>query len=345
MLLYNIRTNNKGENYMDNMIQKIVNTQNIIFLLGVIVYTICLFTITDIALMLFVTYVIACALNPLVDKLEKKMSRNLAAAIVFGGFVSGILLMFLPIVIIGGKEIAHLAAQYPQYVDQIKDYVMTSPVVQEFANSGGLIESLTSISKGGLYLFVAMVFTYFLIVDRDKILNAIVRFFPNSSRSRMVEIWNISEQKLSRFVSGQFIASASVGLIVLIGLLILRVDSAVILGCISAVLDIVPIVGPAIALVICLAVVYKLGWTIVILTAIIFLFAQFAENNFVKPYVFGKFMDLHPIVIYIFLFVCAKYFGAIGAIFAPAIAADACVLIEELYLKNMDMKNTDEQSE
>ncbi|MBP3820585.1 AI-2E family transporter [bacterium] len=321
---------------MDNIIRKISNTQNIIFLLGIIVYIVCLFTITDIALMLFVTYVVACALNPLVDKLEKRCNRNVAAAIVFGGFIGGILLMFLPIIFIGSHELTNLAHQYPQYVDKVKDFVMTSPVVQEFANSGGLLESITSISKGGLYLFVALVFTYFLMVDRDKILNAIVRFFPNNSRERMREIWNISEQKLSRFVSGQFIASASVGLIVLVGLLILKVDSAVILGCISAVLDIVPIVGPAIALVICLAVVYKMGWTIVILTAIIFLFAQFAENNFVKPYVFGKFMDLHPIVIYIFLFVCAKYFGAVGAIFAPAIAADACVLIEELYLKNMD---------
>ena len=321
---------------MENMFQKIGNSQNIIFLLGVIIYVVCLFTITDIALMFFVTYVVACALNPIVDKLEKKCSRNVAAAIVFGGFVGGLLLMFLPIIIIGGQELAHLAAQYPQYVDKVEDFIMNSPVVQEFANSGGLLASITSISKGGLYLFVALIFTYFLIVDRDKILNAIMRFFPKNSRERMREIFNISEEKLSRFVSGQFIASASVGLIVLVGLLLLGVDSAVILGCISAVLDIVPIVGPAIALVICLAVTYKLGWTIVILTALIFLFAQFAENNFVKPYVFGKFMDLHPIVIYIFLFVCAKYFGAVGAIFAPAIAADACVLIEELYLKNMD---------
>jgi predicted PurR-regulated permease PerM len=286
--------------------------------------------------MLFVTYVIACALNPLVDKLEKKCSRNVAAAIVFGGFVGGILLMFLPIIIIGGNEIAHLAAQYPQYVDQAKDYIMNSPVVQEFANSGGLIASITSISKGGLYLFVAMIFTYFLMVDRDKLLNAGLRFFPNKARARFKEIYEISEQKLSTFVSGQFIASASVGLIVIVGLLCLKVDSAVILGCVSAVFDIVPIVGPAIALVICLAVVYKLGWTIVILTAVIFLIAQVVENNVVKPYVFGKFMDLHPIVIYVFLFVCAKYFGAVGAIFAPAIAADVCVLVEELYLKNMD---------
>ena len=321
---------------MSNMIQKLGNSQNIIFLIGIVIYTICLFTITDIALMLFVTYVIACALNPLVDKLEKKMKRNVAAAIVFGGFIGGLLLMFLPIVIIGGNEIVHLAAQYPQYVDQIKEYITNSPVVQEFANSGGLIASITSISKGGLYLFVAMIFTYFLMVDRDKLITAALRFFPKKSRERFREIYEISEEKLSKFVSGQFIASASVGLIMIVGLLFLNVDSAVVLGCISAVLDIVPIVGPAIALIICLAVVYKMGWTVVILTAVIFAIAQIVENNVVKPYVFGKFMDLHPIVIYIFLFVCAKYFGAVGAIFAPAIAADTCVLIEELYLKNMD---------
>ena len=321
---------------MSNMLQKIGTSQNLIFLLGITIYTICLFTITDIALMLFVTYVIACALNPLVDKLEKKCSRNIAAAIVFGGFVGGILLMFLPIIIIGGNEIVHLAAQYPQYVDQVKDYIMNSPVVQEFANSGGLIESITTISKGGLYLFVSMIFTYFLMVDRNKLLDAVLRFFPKRLRERIKEIYEISEEKLSKFVSGQFIASASVGLIMIIGLMFLKVDSAIILGCISAVLDIVPIVGPAIALVICLAVVYKMGWTVIILTAVIFAIAQIVENNVVKPYVFGKFMDLHPIVIYIFLFVCAKYFGAVGAIFAPAIAADTCVLIEELYLKNMD---------
>ena len=321
---------------MDNIFHKINNSQNIIFLIGIIIYIICLFTITDIALMFFATYVVASALNPIVDKLEKKCGRQIAAIIVFGSFVCGLLLMFLPIIIFGGNEISHIAAQYPQYVENAKDYIMNSPVVQDFANSGGLISSITSISKAGIYLFVALIFTYFLIVDKEKILNAILRFFPKKSRERMRNIYNISEEKLSRFVSGQFIASASVGLIMIIGLLLLKVQSAVVLGCICAVLDIIPIVGPAIALVICLAVVYKLGWTIVILTGIIFAIAQFAENNFVKPYVFGKFMDLHPIVIYIFLFVCAKYFGVVGAIFAPAIAADACVLIEELYLKNMD---------
>ena len=72
---------------MENMFQKFGRSQNIIFLLGIIVYIICLFTITDIALMFFATYVVACALNPVVDKLEKKCNRKIAAVIVFGGFV------------------------------------------------------------------------------------------------------------------------------------------------------------------------------------------------------------------------------------------------------------------
>ncbi|MBR1461695.1 AI-2E family transporter, partial [bacterium] len=89
---------------MEKLLDKFGNSQNIIFLFGIIIYIICLYTITDIALMLFVTYVIACALNPIVDKLEKKCNRNTAALIVFGGFVGGLLLMFLPIIIIGGQE-------------------------------------------------------------------------------------------------------------------------------------------------------------------------------------------------------------------------------------------------
>ena len=84
---------------MENIFQKMGNSQNFIFLIGIIVYTICLFTITDIALLLFVTYVIACALNPLVDKLEKKCNRNIAAVIGFGGSIGGILFLLSLIVL------------------------------------------------------------------------------------------------------------------------------------------------------------------------------------------------------------------------------------------------------
>jgi predicted PurR-regulated permease PerM len=61
--------------------------------------------------------------------------------------------------------------------------------------------------------------------------------------------------------------------------------------------------------------------------------AQWIENNFVRPYVFGKFLDLHPLIIFFSIFVTAKFLGAVGVLFAPAIAATICVLLDELYIK------------
>ena len=64
-----------------------------------------------------------------------------------------------------------------------------------------------------------------------------------------------------------------------------------------------------------------------------FFLAQWVENNFVRPYVFGKFMDVHPLIIFFSIFVTAKFLGIIGVVFAPAIAATACVILDELYIK------------
>ena len=51
-------------------------------------------------------------------------------------------------------------------------------------------------------------------------------------------------------------------------------------------------------------------------------------------------MDLHPLIIFFSIFVTAKFLGAVGVIFAPAIAATVCVLLDELYIKPIN-KNSE----
>ena len=127
-----------------------------------------------------------------------------------------------------------------------------------------------------------------------------------------------------------------VGFIMAIGLSLLGVDYALLLGLITAILDIIPVIGPGLALLICLIVSYKVGAFTVFFIILIFAIAQLAENNFIRPFVFSKFLDLHPLIIYFFLFLTAKFLGVIGVIFAPAIAATVVVLIEEIYIKNIE---------
>jgi len=72
------------------------------------------------------------------------------------------------------------------------------------------------------------------------------------------------------------------------------------------------------------------------LVVVVFAIAQLAENNLIRPFIFGKILNLHPLIIYLFLFITAQYLGIVGVIFAPAIAATVCVLIDELYIKSIN---------
>jgi len=120
-----------------------------------------------------------------------------------------------------------------------------------------------------------------------------------------------------------------------LGLLIFKINYAIILGLLTGVLDIIPVIGPAIALVICLIATYEAGWGAIAVVILVFCAAQLIENNVVRPYAFGKLLNLHPIIIFLFIFIATKYLGVIGTLFAPAIAAVVCVLVEEIYIKNL----------
>ena len=51
---------------------------------------------------------------------------------------------------------------------------------------------------------------------------------------------------------------------------------------------------------------------------------------------FGKFMSLHPLMIFFALFVAEQFLGFWGVILSPAIAATICVLIDELYISSIN---------
>ena len=338
-----------------NIFQKYLTVKNIIFFVVVILFIKLLANTQDIALMFFASYVIACSLIPLVDKIPSKINRNMASLLVLFGAVIFVLLFFVPIFVIAGQEINHLTEIFPQYVNGVREYLTTLPIIDKSnivqADIGSIFKSASgttfhifgevltvgkNIGSGVVYLITSVMLIYYFMVDNETLKQGWLKLFPSQIRKKTASIMDTIAQKVGGYVTAQITTMASVGIIMTIGLLLLRVDYAVLLGLITAVLDIIPIVGPAIALVICLTVCYKAGPLILGLVALVFAVAQLSENSFVRPYVFGKLMNLHPVIIYLFLFLSAKFLGTIGVIFAPAIAVTIVVLIEELYIKNLD---------
>ena len=340
---------------LENLFQKYITAKNIVFFIIAILFLVFIVKIKDVAILFFASYVIACSLNPLVDKLSKKIKRAPASAIVLLLTVLLLGIFFVPIIAMAGHEIKSFIEHIPQYIDYIKDFISNTPIINKSQlakfDIGDFISSASSITSNFvnksinlsinfastiIYFLAALIIIYYFMADKEKVKRGYMSLFPEQMKIRADEIVETISKKIGGYVIAQVTTMTCVGIIMAIGLLIIKVEYAVLLGLITAVLDIIPIVGPGLALVICLITAYKSGPLTLALIVLVFSIAQIAENNFVRPYIFGKFLDLHPLVIYLFLFITAQYLGVVGVIFAPAIAATACVLIEELYIKNIN---------
>ena len=341
---------------MDLFFRKALNSKNILFFILLILFIIFISSIKDIAILFFASFVIACSLNPLVDKLEKKnIKRSLGSAIVLSMMILISGLFFLPLLSMAIIQIKNLILYLPDLIDNTKEFITAAPFIDKSAllnmDLGALFSSFSgftsnfvnesiNISKDVatalIYAFAACIIVYYFLADKNTIKDTYLSLFPKTMKPRAKEIINSIAQKVGGYVTAQIVTIFSVGLIMTIGLLILKVDYAILLGLITAILDLIPIVGPTIALVITLLVALKTGPITLSLILLVFIFAQWAENNFVRPYVFSKFLDLHPLLIYFAIFATAHYLGVVGVIFAPAIAATVCVLIEELYIKSVN---------
>lgn len=337
-----------------DMFRKYITAKNIVFFIIAILFLVFITKIKDVAILFFASFVIACSLKPLVDKLSKKMSRGMASATVLGGALLLICMFFIPIFILGAYQIKSFLVLLPEHFADAKAFILGLPFINAselsrihysdiMSSASGITTDVVNksilISKGVasafVYALAACLIIYYFMADEEIVKNAYLSLFPKNLQNRASGILDAISKKVGGYVIAQVATIASVGLIVTIGLLILGIDYAVLLGLISGLFDIVPVVGPTVAFVVVMIAVSKMGLVKILLVAFVFLLAQWAENNLVRPYIFSKFLDLHPLIIYFFLLVTAQYLGIVGVVFAPAIAATVCVLIEELYIKNI----------
>ena len=329
-----------------------LTVKNIIFFVVAILFVKFLTMISAIAMMFFASYVLACSLNPLVELLTKRMKRPMAASIVITGMILIFSLFFIPVIDIASEQINSFIQVLPGHIANLKAFILNKTIlgqkivdmidipsfiqpVSDFTTSlvNQSITVTIGIASSLIYILTMCIIMYYFIVDKRIIRRAFLTLFPKQMKRKADRIAETISKKIGGYIVAQGVTMLSVGIVFTICLLLLKVDYAVLLGLIATVLDIIPVIGPAIALIICIVMCYQIAPVTLALMIASFFLAQWVENNFVRPYVFGKFMDVHPLIIFFSIFVTAKFLGVIGVVFAPAIAATACVILDELYIK------------
>ena len=331
------------------------NQENVKNMLFAAMTTLTLFFLVQmkgIALLAFGAFVIACSLRPAVDKLSTKMKRSWASTIVIICTVFILVVFLMPIITISLQEIQSFIHEFPKIIDKADHYISHTDImgkkIIEYINVNDVTSKSSDIASGilnksinftmALLDIVTVVVTmgviiFYVLNDKNIIKNTIILLFPPKFKAKAGIVYENIEQKVGGYVMAQVLSMSSVAIITAIGLILLKVEYAVLLGFIAGVLDIVPIIGPALALILGIICASQKSLTAVILTTVIYLLAQWISNNFVRPIVFGKFLDLHPIVIIFSFLISAQFLGVWGVILSPAIAALLITLFDELYIK------------
>lgn len=332
-------------------------SKNIIFTVLVVALLLVFPKIVGILMLFFGSYVIACALNPFVTKLMNKMSRPLASSIVMFSSILAIIALFIPIFFVAFKEIKTFMVTLPDKITEFANFLMnfkingsklpdmididailnnSSDVAQNVVNHSLTITA--GIIQAVVILVAMTMIVYYILIDKAYLKAKFLEFFPPDLKDKAQDILSTISSKVGKYVRAQILSMVAVGIMVSIVLVIFRVEYSTLLGLISGILDIIPILGPSIALGVILLIAYPLGLTKLVLIIIGFLAVQQISNYVVRPVLFGKMMSLHPLMIFLALFLAQQFLGFWGVILSPAIAATVCVLIDELYLKPINLK-------
>ena len=339
-----------------NEVKITISLKSIILIMALVMLILGIIMAKDILLFLFAGYIIASAMFPLMDYLRKKMPVWVAVTLIFVvgiGFISMVLAPFLSILT---QQLEQFYAFFPKLTAKITEWIglyKTShfnfllPSTEELASKlfgysedvvKKSIDFTVTLFGGIVAIFTLAALVMFILLDREALKHGFLSFFPKEKRERVSNIAATITTRVGGYVRGQLMVMLIVGLITGIAMQILGLPFALLLGILAGLLEVVPIVGPILAALPAVLLALLVSPWLALVVVLVYLIIQRAENFF-TPFVYGKFLDMPPLIIISVILIAGAMLGVFGVILSPAIAAAIFVLIQELYLKKINDEN------
>ena len=300
--------------------------------------------------------VLAYMLLPVIQQIERTMpwrrqrpalSRLLAIALVYVLIIAvtvAALFWAVPAIV---KESGQFADELPELWASIREtvegwageYVDTVPrsvrdrIQESLDGAGGLVGivawSFVSKTAGvvsssfGLILGLAAapVLLFGLLKDSSRIRTSLYAPFPPDLQAHLRTMLDIAEHTLGGYVRGQITLGLIVGVVVTVGLMLMGVPYAFVLGLVAGLTELIPIVGPWVGGVFGVLVTLAVAPEKALYVAILYVVVQLVENTVLVNRIQGRALRIHPVWMTIIVVVAATYFGIWGVILGPPVVA------------------------
>jgi predicted PurR-regulated permease PerM len=295
----------------------------------------------------FIALFLALALNPAVERLERRLGRRGAAT----GIVSVATLvaigligwLFIPTLVDQVNSFAH---KVPDYLDDLTKgrgrlgfletkYHLVDKARKALEEGGasklfGLSGTALAVAKGIINAVLATVtiafMTFFMLLEGRNWIDSFFALLKPESRERWRAVGHDIYRTVGGYVSGNLLISLIAGGSTAIVLAIMGVPYAIALGLIVGILDLIPLAGATIAAIIVGAVAFLHSVPAGIVVIAFFIVYQQVENHVLQPVVYGRTVQLSPLAVLISVLIGAELAGVLGALGAIPVAGSLQVV-------------------
>ncbi|MCD7956800.1 MAG: AI-2E family transporter [Lachnospiraceae bacterium] len=205
------------------------------------------------------------------------------------------------------------------------------------ANSSDLVDravSATGSIVSHIVTFVlAVVFSVYILASKEKLKNQSGRliraWLPQEAGGTVLHICAVCSSTFQHFIGGAAIEAVILGTLCMIGMLILRIPYAAMIGAMVAVTAMIPIVGAYISAIIGAVMILTVKPIKALVFLIFFVILQETENNLIYPRVVGSKINLPAMWVLAAVMVGGSIGGPVGMLLGVPAASAAYTLLRE----------------
>ena len=282
------------------------------------------------------------------------------------GFKPGVLLTALAaVVVIAGiaavagpsisDQFGQLIGSLPAALDQVNAWLSGSSLGQflerrlESAEAGGgtspggnlpslfgyVTETVTRVLGGVANLVLLVTVAIFLALDAPMYRGGALRLVPPSYRARAGQIADELARSLGRWMGGQALDMVLVALVTGLGLWLLGVPLALVLGLIAGLTNIIPVVGPFLSGIPAVLFALTQGFDLAVYVALLFVVVQQVEGNLLMPLIQRYAADLPPALTVLAILAFGGLFGFAGIVLATPLLLVTIILVKRIYVEDV----------
>ena len=331
-----------------------VSTGIVLRVILIIILLLFLYLIRNVIIMFLFALIIASAITPAVNVLEKiKIPRVIGTLIIYIiviGLLAFLISLIVPTV---AHDVKNLASNLPQYIEKLSDKFESlktasskyQDIISRVQNSlSGIGEFLKNRSSnllstavgifGGVFSFLLiLVISFYISVLKKGVQRVLTHLIPIQYRDYILDLWERAQKKLGKWLQGQLFLGLIVGLMVYIGLYFLNVKFALLLAVLAGLLEIFPYIGPVLAGIPAVLIGFLQTPILGLWVFILYFAVQQIENYIIVPLVVGRVVGLNPIVVILALLIGGELGGILGMILAVPLTAVFAEFLRDMIKK------------